>query len=78
MEMNLRGKTREQLEAALAHKSRSELIDLIYEINNSKQLAVGYYLDSSGIVHGCFRDANGTLHFPIAPSGSVFHSPVWT
>ena len=30
--MNLRGKTREQLEAALAHKSRSELIDLIYSL----------------------------------------------
>lgn len=30
--MNLRGKTREQLEAALAHKSRLELIDLIYSL----------------------------------------------
>jgi hypothetical protein len=30
--MNLRGKTREQLQAALAHKSRSELIDLIYSL----------------------------------------------
>ena len=30
--MNLRGKTREQLEAALAHKSRSELIDLIHSL----------------------------------------------
>jgi hypothetical protein len=28
--MNLRGKTRDQLEAILANKSRSELIDLFY------------------------------------------------
>ena len=44
---------------------------LAYEINNSKQLVVGYYVDSSGIPHGYFRDANGALHFPIDPSGSV-------
>ena len=36
--MNLRGKTREQLEAALAHKSRSELIDLIYSLVTVEQL----------------------------------------
>ena len=42
-----------------------------YEINNSKQLVVGYYIDASGILHGYFRDANGALHFPIDPSGSV-------
>ena len=30
--MNLRGKTREQLEAALAQKSRSELIHLIHSL----------------------------------------------
>jgi uncharacterized membrane protein len=43
-----------------------------YEINNSKQLVVGYYIDSSGVVlHGYYRDANGALHFPIDPSGSV-------
>jgi len=41
------------------------------EINNSKQLVVGYYIDSSGILHGQYRDANGALHFPIDPSGSV-------
>jgi hypothetical protein len=28
--MNLRGKTREQLDVLLAHKSRAELIDVIY------------------------------------------------
>src|SRR5438105_9774785 len=36
--MNPRGKTREQLEAALAHKSRSELIDLIYSVVTVEQL----------------------------------------
>src|SRR6266536_1999886 len=35
--MNLRGKTREQLESALAHKSRSELIDLIYSLLTIEQ-----------------------------------------
>src|SRR5436309_15171697 len=37
-DMNLRGKTREQLEAALAHKSRSELIALIYSLVTVEQL----------------------------------------
>ena len=41
---------------------------LAYQLNNSKQLVVGYYLDSSGTPHGYFRDANGALHFPIDPS----------
>ena len=44
---------------------------LAYQLNNSKQLVVGYYIDGSGILHGYFRDANGALHFPIDPSGSV-------
>ena len=44
---------------------------LAYEINNSKQLAVGYFIDASGILHGQYRDANGALHFPIDPTGSV-------
>src|SRR5246127_1552670 len=44
---------------------------LAYQINNSKQLVVGYYTDSSGIPHGYYRDANGALHFPIDPPGSV-------
>jgi len=47
------------------------LLTLAYEINNSNQLVVGYYVNSSGIPHGYFRDANGALHFPIDPSGSV-------
>jgi hypothetical protein len=36
--MNLRGKTREQLEATLAHKSRSDLIDLIQSLITVEQL----------------------------------------
>jgi hypothetical protein len=36
--MYLRGKTREQLDTALAHKSRSELIDLIYSLVTVEQL----------------------------------------
>jgi len=44
---------------------------LAYEINNSKQLTVGYYIDASGILHGYYRDAAGALHFPIDPTGSV-------
>jgi hypothetical protein len=42
-----------------------------YEINNSKRLLVGYYIDAAGILHGYYRDANGALHFPIDPPGSV-------
>jgi hypothetical protein len=42
-----------------------------YEINNSKKLLVGYYIDGSAILHGYYRDANGALHFPIDPPGSV-------
>ncbi len=44
---------------------------LAYQINNSKRLTVGYFVDASGILHGQYRDANGALHFPIDPSGSV-------
>jgi hypothetical protein len=36
--MNLRGKTREQLEDALAHKSRADLIDLIHSLVSVEQL----------------------------------------
>lgn len=36
--MNIRGKTREQLEGALRHKSRSELIDLIHSLVSVEQL----------------------------------------
>jgi hypothetical protein len=36
--MTLRGKTREQLEAALAQKSRAELIDLVQSLVTVEQL----------------------------------------
>src|SRR5438094_9164981 len=36
--MNLRGKTREQLEVTLRHKSRSELIDLVHSLTTVEQL----------------------------------------
>jgi hypothetical protein len=42
-----------------------------FELNNSKQLVVGYYRVGAVILHGYYRDANGTLHFPIDPPGSV-------
>ena len=42
-----------------------------YETNNSNELVVGYYIDSSVILHGYFRDTSGALHFPIDPSGST-------
>ena len=44
---------------------------LAYDINDSKRLVVGYYIDSSVILHGYFRDTSGALHFPIDPSGST-------
>jgi uncharacterized membrane protein len=44
---------------------------LAYDINDSKRLVVGYYVDASGIPHGYYRDANGVLHFPVDPSGST-------
>ncbi len=39
-----------------------------FDFNNTNQLAVGFYLDTSGTPHGFYRDANGVLHFPIDPS----------
>ena len=42
-----------------------------YQLNSSNQTE-GYYVDGSGIVHGYWREANGTLHFPIDPPGSTF------
>jgi hypothetical protein len=36
--MNLSGKSRKQIEAALAHKSRSELLDLIHSLVTVEQL----------------------------------------
>jgi hypothetical protein len=42
-----------------------------YQLNSSNQTE-GYYADGSGIFHGYWREANGTLHFPIDPPGSTF------
>ena len=42
-----------------------------YELSNSNQLVVGYFIDGSGVLHGYYRDASGALHFPVDPSGSV-------
>jgi hypothetical protein len=36
--MNLHGKTREQIEGALAGKSRSELLDIIFSLTTVEQL----------------------------------------
>src|SRR5262249_2054793 len=47
------------------------LATLAYQINDSKQLTVGYYVDAAGILHGYYPDKNGALPFPIDPSGSV-------
>ena len=44
---------------------------VVYQINDSKHLTVGYYVEPSGITHGFYRDANGALHFPIDPPGST-------
>src|SRR5262249_3634144 len=45
-----------------------------YQLNNSKQLVVGYYAESplpTAILHGYYRDTNGALQFPIDPPGST-------
>jgi hypothetical protein len=47
------------------------LATLAYDINDSKRLVVGYFIDVSGILHGYYRNANGALHFPIDPPGST-------
>src|SRR5215831_14728768 len=41
------------------------LATLAYQMNDSKQLTVGYYIDAAGILHGQYRDKNGALNFPI-------------
>jgi hypothetical protein len=40
-----------------------------YQLNSLNQLE-GYYIDISEVLHGYWRDSNGTLHFPIDPPGS--------
>jgi len=41
-----------------------------HSINSSRQV-VGYYVDAAGVLHGYFRDSDGTLTFPIDPAGST-------
>jgi len=43
---------------------------LAYQLNMTNQ-SCGYYIDSSGITHGFYRDSDGTLHAPIDPVGST-------
>ena len=47
------------------------VLTLAYEMNNTKHLVVGYFIDAGGTLHGYYRDASGALHFPIDPSGST-------
>ena len=49
------------------------LLTLAYEMSNSKHLVVGYFVapPAPGTLHGYYRDASGTLHFPVDPSGST-------
>ena len=46
------------------------LVTSAFGINNSDQTA-GEYTDSTSILHGFFRDADGTLTFPIDPPGAT-------
>jgi len=44
---------------------------LAYQINTTNT-SCGYYIDSDGVTtHGYYRDANGTIHAPIDPTGST-------
>ena len=45
-----------------------------FSINNSDEIS-GDYLDSGSITHGFFRDASGTLTFPIDPPGAAATFP---
>ena len=45
-----------------------------FSINNSNEIS-GDYLDNDSITHGFFRDASGTLTFPIDPPGAVATFP---
>ncbi|HEX4665193.1 MAG TPA: hypothetical protein VH207_01230 [Chthoniobacterales bacterium] len=44
--------------------------NVAYQLNASNQI-VGYYADSAAILHGFFRNRDGTLVFPIDPFGST-------
>ena len=43
---------------------------LAYSLNGTNQ-SCGYYIDSSGVTHGFWRDSDGTIHAPIDPVGST-------
>src|SRR5215813_9598027 len=43
---------------------------LAYSLNKNNQ-SCGYYIDSSGVTHGFWRDKNGTIHDSIDPVGST-------
>src|SRR5262249_38291961 len=43
---------------------------LAYQLNATNQ-SCGYYIDSSGVTHGLWRDSDGTIHAPIDPVGST-------
>jgi uncharacterized membrane protein len=43
---------------------------LAYSLNANNQ-SCGYYIDSSGVTHGFWRDNDGTIYAPIDPVGST-------
>ena len=43
---------------------------LAYSLNKHNQ-SCGYYIDSSGVTHGFWRERDGTIHAPIDPVGST-------
>ena len=43
---------------------------LAYQLNATNQ-SCGYYIDSSGVTHGFWRDSDGTINAPIDPVGST-------
>src|SRR6266480_425978 len=49
------------------------IASVAYQINSSNQVC-GYFIDdsSSFILHGYFRDSDGTIYAPIDPAGSTF------
>src|SRR5207253_5500827 len=50
---------------------------LAYDINDSKRLVVGYYIDGSGILHGYYRDAQWGVALPDRSYGLRCDNPVW-
>ena len=54
------------------------LLTLAYEINNSKKLTVGSFVDASGVLHGQYPGPQWGAAFPDRSSGLRWDSPVWT